>query len=59
MTATLGSDIRARKMLNKAVFTRLYLGKVHAGPVVTADDLNEPFATTVGGRAGLEPWGDY
>ena len=41
------SGNRARKVLNKAVFTRLYLDKVHAGPVVTADDLNEPFATAV------------
>lgn len=41
------SGLRARKVLNKAVFTRLYLDQVHAGAVVTADDLNEPFATPV------------
>lgn len=44
------SSIRARKVLNKAIFTRLYLDAVSAGPVVAADDLNEPFAATVAAR---------
>ncbi len=41
------SGLRARKVLNKAVFTRLYLDQVPAGATVTTEDLNEPFATAV------------
>jgi site-specific DNA recombinase len=44
------SSIRARKVLNKAIFARLYLDAVHAAPVVAGDDLNEPFAATVAAR---------
>ncbi|MEX5635533.1 hypothetical protein [Parafrankia sp. FMc2] len=36
------SGTRARKVLNQAIFTRLYLDAEPAGTVVTADDLNEP-----------------
>ncbi len=40
------SGVRARKVLNTAIFTKLYLD-VESEPVVTTDDLNEPFTATV------------
>ncbi|MEX5635780.1 recombinase family protein [Parafrankia sp. FMc2] len=43
------SSIRARKVLNTAIFTKLYLD-VEGDPVVTDDVLNEPFAATVAAR---------
>jgi hypothetical protein len=46
----LRSGVRGRQVLNKAIFTRLYLDKGHAQPVVAAEDLNEPFATAVAAR---------
>lgn len=43
------SGVRARKVLNTAIFTKLYLD-VEDEPVVTGDILNEPFAATVAAR---------
>lgn len=43
------SGVRARKVLNTAVFTRLHLD-VEAEPVVMSDTFNEPFAASVEAR---------
>lgn len=37
----------ARKLLNKAIFTRLYLDTGPAHPTVTTDDLHEPFGSLI------------
>lgn len=47
----------ARKVLNKAIFTKLLIDDLGDGPIVTGDELNEPFATVIYARraeAGLE-----
>ncbi|ABD10294.1 Recombinase [Frankia casuarinae] len=40
------AGVRARKVLNMAIFTKLHVD-VQGEPVVTSDDLKEPFAATV------------
>ncbi len=42
----------ARKVLNKAIFTKLYLDDLGDGPAVVGDELNEPFATVIYARRG-------
>ncbi|MCA1682317.1 MAG: recombinase family protein, partial [Actinobacteria bacterium] len=37
----------ARKLLNKAIFTRLYLDTGPAHPTVTTDELHEPFSSLI------------
>ncbi|MGB8227764.1 MAG: zinc ribbon domain-containing protein, partial [Pseudonocardiaceae bacterium] len=47
----------ARKVLNKAIFTKLRIDDLGNGPTVTGDELKEPFATVIYARraeAGLE-----
>jgi site-specific DNA recombinase len=47
----------ARKVLNKAIFTKLLIDDLGDGPIVTGDELKEPFATVIYARraeAGLE-----
>ena len=47
----------ARRVLNKAIFTKLYIDDLGDGPTVTNDELSEPFATVVYARrveVGLE-----
>ncbi len=47
----------ARRVLNKAIFTKLYVDDLGDGPTVTNDELSEPFATVIYARraeAGLE-----
>lgn len=40
----------ARKVLNKAIFTKLYLDDLGDHVAVTGDELNEPFATVIYAR---------
>jgi hypothetical protein len=47
----------ARKVLNKAIFTKLHIDDLGDGPIVANDELREPFATVIYARraeAGLE-----
>ena len=37
----------ARRVLNKAIFTKLYIDDLGEGPTVTNDELTEPFATII------------
>jgi site-specific DNA recombinase len=41
---------RTRKVLNKAIFGKLYVDADEQGPFVAADELNEPFETVLMGR---------
>jgi DNA invertase Pin-like site-specific DNA recombinase len=41
---------RARKVLNKAIFGKLYIDADEQGPFVASDELNEPFETVLMGR---------
>ncbi len=40
----------ARKVLNKAIFTKLYVDDLGDHIAVTGDELNEPFATVIYAR---------
>ena len=40
----------ARKVLNKAIFTKLYIDDLGDEPTVAGDELKEPFATVVYAR---------
>lgn len=45
-----GAKTPARKVLNKAIFTKLYIDDLGSGPTITHDELTEPFATVVYAR---------
>ena len=44
------SSLRARKVMNKAIFGRLYVQADEQGPYIAADELNEPFETVIYAR---------
>ncbi|HEU5186919.1 MAG TPA: zinc ribbon domain-containing protein [Candidatus Saccharimonadales bacterium] len=41
------ADVTAKQILNKAIFTKLYVDAVAKEPQVVADEVREPFATAV------------
>jgi len=50
------ASVPVKRVLNKAIFTKLYVDDLGDGPVITSDELSEPFATVVYARradAGL------
>jgi hypothetical protein len=44
------SSLRARKVMNKAIFGKLYVQADEQGPYVARDELNEPFETVLYAR---------
>ncbi len=44
------SSLRARKVINKAIFGKLYVQADEQGPYVARDELNEPFETVIYAR---------